>query len=1089
MMLDYVISKKRFPYFLAASCLLVMLLTFLILSGRVSSVVLALIELLIATLFALFFSFANCFLKRTSQSVQVLNHELQAFKDLIDSSFLMAQISLEGSVYEKNEIYRRVVGEQTPYDWSEVKAQLESNKRWTSLVDLGGHKVALSIVSGTPNEGELSHYTLIGQIKTEQQALASELRLHFDVAKIQSKYLRSPQERVVFDDIIESFLSYFKSTQGHILAVKDVGGGFFRLEKISTSGDMEHLGPILGKKINTSELMSLYRNSDQSSAHSPSLLSNYSGVFLSSEGKIIGSIGIHDQGKKEALLFTEIIKHIKPFIDMAAILLQGFLGRRQVELLITQYEAAQSTAKIGNWYVELEDFKVVWSKEMYKLFGWDPAKPMPTIEEHIRLIHPDDLAHWQQAAQGLVNEGIPYKISFRLNRAGEEVWLETNAKPVLDFQGRTVAAFGTTQDVTEGRKLSSEIIRKEDTLSTIMSYVPLSILTFDVSGNCGYANEEWSRLTGLEMHDSLGSGWRSCVFEADRDQVYGLIDIFRDDKTNFEQFETRIVHRKDEKILWVSGKVIRMFDESSNLIGYLVTLLDVTEVKRREKEVKEALNRLELALYSGELGLWDWHLRDNEIAFDERWCSMLGLKVSEVEATIEGFSSLLHPEDRAYVFQKVDMYLKGEIDDYEIIMRMKHKDGRWIPILSKGKIIERLEDGSAVRFTGTHLDFTRQKQIEDELREAKDKAEAMSKVKSVFLANMSHEIRSPLNGIVGMTELLKDHVTSEEGKVFLQSIYSCSDTLLKIIGDILDYSKLEADRFDLTLAKYNLKELVNETVLSFEGVKRKKEVAFNFTWDERLAEFYYCDGVRIKQILYNLISNAFKFTLKGRIELSVTQGDGEEVIIKVSDTGIGIAKDKEHLLFERFSQLDAGMTKAVEGTGLGLVIVKNLTTLMGGEIVFKSTLRVGTTFTVILPLVKASVLPVAKEKALDCKGQRCLSILVAEDNPINQTLIKKMLENCGHHVVLVANGQEAVDEFERHRNYDLILMDLQMPVLDGLTATKILKQRHQSLPPIIAVTANVFEEDKLACEQVGMDHFLSKPIKKAQLQQMLEKFF
>lgn len=761
-----------------------------------------------------------------------------------------------------------------------------------------------------------------------------------------------------------------------------------------------------------------------------------------------------------------------------------------INFLITRFEQAEKTAKIGNWHVILDGYKVTWSKQMYKLFEHDEKEPLSTLEDHRSRIHQDDLFLWEQSIKHMLEDGIPYKVRFRLKNSKGHIWIETNAAPIFDEKGVVIGAFGTSQDITEIVQLSSEITRKDDSLSKIMDHVPLSVLYFDAGGRCNYANDEWSRLTGQEHHEVLGKGWQACIFEEDRPSVFSIVSRFRDDAPDFLHFETRIinVNQSDEdKIMWVSGKVLRMTDEMEGVLGYLVTLLDVTEVRSREKEIEETLRRLEIALSSSELGFWDWNLKTNEVTFDERWCSILGYKLSEIDSSMDFARSIIHPDDVDAVFGKVNDYLSGQIDTYEVIMRMKHKNQSWIPVHTKAKIIERSPEGVPTRFAGTHMDFTKQRHIENELREAKDKAEAMSKVKSVFLANMSHEIRSPLNGIVGMAELLKAHVKDAEGASYLNSIYSCGHTLLQLIGDILDYSKMEAGRLELSPSKQHLRQLASEIVLSFEGIRRKKELSFDFKWDEKLSDYYYCDPVRLKQILFNLISNAFKFTHEGGVKLEILNSEQEEVIIRVIDTGVGIARDKDHLLFERFSQVDAGLDKSVEGTGLGLAIVKSLTSMMGGSVSFESVEGEGATFSVTLPLLRSSppeAVPLDDPQRIELRSGH---ILVAEDNPINQVLITKMLEGLKQEVTLVANGEEAVEVLEKSREFDLILMDLQMPKLDGISATRILKERFSDLPPVVAVTANAFSEDKLACKEVGMVEFITKPIKRAELGLILKR--
>lgn len=1051
------------------------------------------------------------FQKDSARELRLLLREVKEFRGLVDSTLLVASFDLDGNTIFSNELFAKVCKGDDVLDWDYLSRTLRSQGHYDGLIELKnrdglGESLMISLRPVLGEENQLSHYILFGQLRTSEAILlekvkASEKAL-LDVASIQNKFLHDSGSKESFEDIIKSLSAFLNGDNGFIYNIEydrstkrpqsDYVFDLFYSLPPEREYDLSSQLPIKFKRNSLEQTFEYTLDLETGKVERAEVCVQKEalGIFLRTEGRVIGAVGLYVNKLAHGFEYSKgQLSALNPFVDMAALLLNTSISHQKMEALLTQYEEAQSAAKIGNWYVELEGYHVTWSAEMYKFFDQDPSKSPPTIEDHRSLIHPEDIGIWEQSVEDLLEYGTPYKVVFRLVKGGRETWLETNARAIVDENGKTIAAFGTTQDVSEARALLAENIRKEQTLSTILRYVPLSIMTLDTKGQCGYVNKEWSRLTGAHIHETLGLKWMNYVYEEDLEEIQNRLASLGESGLDVQKFEFRIISPKDNLIRWASAQLIRMTSNEESESGYLLTLLDITEIKRSEREVNKALNRLELALYSGELGLWDWNLTTNEITYDDRWCSMLGYQRSEIDRSITGFSSLVHPDDYASVFKKVDQYLRGEIADYEVIVRMKHKDGRWIPVLSKGKVIERRDDGSPRRFTGTHLDFTRQAAIESELREAKERAEKMTRVKTVFLANMSHEIRSPLNGIVGMSELLEAHVSDSEGRQFLRSIQSCSETLLRIIGDILDYSKMEEGRFDINVGKYNLKDVVFAVVQSFEGIKRKKQVDFVFNCDESLDENFFFDSVRVRQILFNLLSNAFKFTPEGVISLTMKMlPHSEDIFIEVKDTGVGIAKEDEHLLFERFSQIDSGMTKSAEGTGLGLVIVKNLVTLMGGSVRFSSEKGQGTTFSINLPLKKAVGASVEVKGVGLVANTPSVPILVAEDNPINQALMRKLLEKSGHQVTIVSNGEEVLEALEKNSNFALILMDLQMPKIDGLSATKLLKERYTKAPPVVAVTANVFEEDREACLSVGMVDFITKPIRRSDLEQVVSRY-
>jgi signal transduction histidine kinase len=382
------------------------------------------------------------------------------------------------------------------------------------------------------------------------------------------------------------------------------------------------------------------------------------------------------------------------------------------------------------------------------------------------------------------------------------------------------------------------------------------------------------------------------------------------------------------------------------------------------------------------------------------------------------------------------------------------------------------------------------------LRVAGERAKAANHAKSEFLANMSHEIRTPMNGVIGMTDLALERATDPTQRSYLNTVMSSATSLMVILNEILDFSKIEAGQVNIEKIPFDLRQMLTETLASLDGRTRLKGLTLDFDAPPNVPQWLVGDPGRIRQVLTNLCDNAVKFTPHGgltvRLQLSHNNSGDVEAQLSVCDTGVGVPVAKQKLIFEAFSQADASTTRQYGGTGLGLTICARLVELMGGRIWVQSEQGQGSTFHFTVQLGAAKPmqpLPASVVTQAPASAVRSLRILLVEDHPVNQLLATTLLQKWGHTVVLADNGQKAVDLFPS-QPWDLVLMDMQMPVMGGLEATQLIRANEPSghRTPIIAVTANAMEADRQACLQAGMDDFLSKPFNSAALQDLLAQF-
>jgi signal transduction histidine kinase/DNA-binding NarL/FixJ family response regulator len=464
----------------------------------------------------------------------------------------------------------------------------------------------------------------------------------------------------------------------------------------------------------------------------------------------------------------------------------------------------------------------------------------------------------------------------------------------------------------------------------------------------------------------------------------------------------------------------------------------------------------------------------------------------------------LHRDDRDRVLSEIRAQLEGVGNDYHVAYRARHRDGsdRWM--LARGTII-RDQSAKAVRVTGSRVDVTDFKQIENELRQAKEAAESANHAKDEFLANVSHEIRTPMNAILGMTELALDTQLTCDQRQILKTVKSAGDNLLGLINDLLDFSKIEAGKLELDISEFSLSAALGDTLRALKV--RADAKGLNFTWVVRpeVPDSLVGDAGRLRQVLLNLVGNAVKFTDAGLVSVRVDVADAARdgllaLRFSVTDTGIGIPQEKQQRIFRAFEQEDTSTTRKYGGTGLGLTIADRLVALMGGSISVESEPAKGSTFAFTvrfsLPSEQADSVGATPEQGDTAKQDPLptqtepLRVLVAEDNDFNAQLIEHLLLRRGHRVSLAQDGRGALALLLGDSTFDLLILDIHMPELDGFDVTRAIRRRELETGghlPVIALTARSRSEDRDKCLAAGMDEFLTKPFRAEDLWTVMDR--
>ncbi len=612
----------------------------------------------------------------------------------------------------------------------------------------------------------------------------------------------------------------------------------------------------------------------------------------------------------------------------------------------------------------------------------------------------------------------------------------------------------------------------------------------DLQGNITYANDKFCEISGYSREELVGANHR-------------LINSGHHAATVFEGMWNDIAHgkvwrgeirnrAKNGEFYWVDATIIPLQGLDGLPEQYIAIRTDITARKTFEAQLAEQLHFVEVLLEATPTAIYLKDLQGRYLRFNKAFETLFGIQRDDwigksVFDLVPGDAArMIHAKDLA-------LFATGEVQSYETGFTHRGTGSLRAGLYWKAPLTD--ANGQVTALVGTVVDITDKNRFEQELREAKRTAEAANQAKSDFLANMSHEIRTPMNGVIGMTELAMGTQLDDTQREYLTIVKNSAQSLMVILNDILDFSKIEAGKLNIESVEFSLHDLVHDTLKTLVPRAQRKGLTMLEELPPDLPIYVRSDPVRIRQVLTNLCDNAIKFTSQGGVTVSVAAAPLDagdmELLFSVKDTGIGIPLDKQKGVFEAFSQADTSTTRKFGGTGLGLTICARLVELMGGRIWIESEPGRGSTFHFTVRIQAPALAMPQPGPALvtraSSESARALQVLLVEDHPINQILATTLLKKWGHTVVLAKNGQEAVDLFAS-QSWDIVLMDMQMPVMGGLEATQLIRAQELAMGqrvPIVAMTANAMESDRQACLEAGMDDHLAKPFNADGLQAML----
>jgi PAS domain S-box-containing protein len=763
--------------------------------------------------------------------------------------------------------------------------------------------------------------------------------------------------------------------------------------------------------------------------------------------------------------------------------------------------AESSEAIVG---VTLSGEVTDWNPAAEQLFGYSASEALGRslgdliVPEHLRKDRGDDIR------RVLETNSVVRLTTQRRSRDGRLLDMVVNLSPIRSEDGAVVGIGTSARDITSfvkaqreveilNESLEQQVAARTAELKAITNAIPSMIAYWNKDERCDFANKAYLEWFGRQPDSMIGDTIVSLLGES----LYAKNEPhIRAALAGQPQNIERTLTKADGTTGHTWTNYVPHFDDHGEVLGFFVLATDVTSLREAELRVETSEARYRLLADNSSDMIFQL---DRDLV--RRYISPASLQILGYEAAdLVGTKPVgqIHPEDVEQVARTYDALLDGDLERGSIVNRIRHRHGHWIWVEATVRALRDPATGDIVGILGALRDITARKAIEAELEAAKQAAEEAARIKSEFLAAMSHELRTPLNSIIGFSRLILESPTQKDRLIerHVRLINGASTTLLSIVNDVLDVSKLEADRLELDCRIFSCRSLVESTLDLLKDEADAKGLGLRAEIAADVPEHLVGDDARLRQILLNLVANALKFTARGGVVVNVAEQGGNPGIaglrVSVRDTGIGISEAARPRIFHKFSQVDGTIARSYGGTGLGLSICKRLVELMGGTIGFDSKEGEGSEFwfTVSLPVAAHGAYQAVldEESAAGTDGLPA-DILLAEDNPLNQELALSIIGQWGHRIDIVSNGAEAVDAVRR-KDYDVVLMDVQMPVMDGVEATSRIRSfggRYATMP-IIAMTAAVLVNQIESFKQAGMSDHIGKPFEPRELRQLINRW-
>jgi PAS domain S-box-containing protein len=763
-------------------------------------------------------------------------------------------------------------------------------------------------------------------------------------------------------------------------------------------------------------------------------------------------------------------------------------------------DIALGAAQIGVLEMDFRAMKVVTDSKSREIFGLLDERSCESLLAVQDRVHPDDRHRFFNTLQSAVDGRTTFETEFRVVQPNGEIHFVLYQGRFVEERGSSFQIeqgllIGVCVDITEKHTKDAALSESEQNFRGTFENAAIGIAQVSVHGRWMKVNPILCSILGYSDTELLELSSQSITYFEDLEKSNASMQAAIDGAMESYCLEKRFV-RKDGHAVWVRLSASLVRDSNGEPKHFVKVIEDIDCRKQTELELKQYHDRVE------KLSLVASKTQHSVVITDAdgkiEWCN-------------EAFVRLTGFETNGVIGRKPGEFLQGEMTDSEVVAKIRealqarvsiateivnyHASGKpyWIEL----KIDPVLDEaGNLSNFIATQVDISDRKRSEENLQQAKLAAEQASKAKSDFLAAMSHELRTPLNGVIGMTELLSDTGLEPRQQRFVDVCRKSGQNLLMLINDILDFSKIESGKLELDSHPFELMQLIREAMELIAHRAEEKDLQVRFRSEHPAPLCLIGDSHRIRQVLTNLLSNAVKFTDEGMISVIVEPMEitdqRAQVRVRVKDTGIGIPEDRLQFLFKEFSQVDQSASRRFNGTGLGLSISKNIIETMGGTIGVKSTEGLGSEFwfQFELPIGTVSESVPPPEPYANPTPDRVVRILLAEDNPTNQLFAEEVITRHGWICEVVDNGRRAVEYYKRSE-FDVLLMDCQMPEMDGFAATNAIREFEQknharARVPIIALTANAIEGDRERCLAAGMDAYLSKPFTPKSLLEEIE---